>query len=122
MHKEKTPKQLKLNGELQRVFSEIFSEQDLFPGKKNIYVNVLEADISPDLKNIKILVDIFGIDAKTKLSIVGQLNSVIPHFKNEMNKKIKFKYMPNIKFILDDSVEKGININKVIEKGREDFE
>jgi len=121
MQKEKGQRQLKVSSDIQRAFSEIFSEQDLFSEKKGIFINVLGVDISPDLKNAKITLDIFGLSFEQKKNVLKQLNDALPHFRNEMSKKVKLKYIPTIKFFIDEGLDTGTKINKIIDKESRNF-
>lgn len=120
--KLKTPRQLKVSKDIKRAFAEIFKREGLFSNKKQIFINVLETDMSGDLKNAKILVDIFSTKPIDKTQIMKQLNENTPAFRNELAKSVRMKYVPKISFILDESIEKSIKIQKLIQKSGKEIE
>jgi ribosome-binding factor A len=120
--KIKSPRQLKISKDIKRAFADIFKREDLFSNKKQIFINVLDADMSTDLKNTKILIDIFSTTPIDKKQIIEQLNLNIPAFRNKLAKSIKIKYIPEISFALDKSIEKSIKIQKLINKSGKEIE
>ena len=55
----KSQRQLQIGETIKRIISEIFLRDDILtvPGS---YITILEADVSPDAKNARIYIDIFG--------------------------------------------------------------
>lgn len=95
----KSKKQLQLGETIKRAMSEIFLRDDVL-SLKGSYVTILEADASPDLKNVRIFIDIFG-NEKEHDKIINKLNEIAPHFRYELAKKLAVRMMPEISFILD---------------------
>ena len=97
--KPKSQRQLQLGETIKRTMSDIFLREDILtlPGS---YVTILEADVSPDAKNVKIYIDIFGNEEKHK-EITKQLNEAAPALKTLMSKKMFSRSVPQIRFILD---------------------
>jgi len=95
----KSQRQLQIGENIKRVMSEIFMRNDILtiPGG---YVTILEADVSPDAKNVKLFLDIFG-NEKIHNSIINQLNAAVPQFRHELSKKAVLRVVPDIKFVLD---------------------
>jgi len=122
VEKIKTPRQLKVSEDIKRTLADIFKRENLFSNKKQIFINVLDADMSADLKNAKILVDIFSTKPIDKQQIMEQLNINIPAFRNKLAKSIKIKYIPEISFVLDKSIEKSIEVQKLIKKSGKEIE
>lgn len=104
----KSQRQLQIGENIKRVMSEIFLRNDILtiPGS---YITILEADVSPDAKNVKIFLDIFGND-KIHDSIVAQLNSAAPQLRHELSKRVALRGTPDIKFILDKT---GANVRTI---------
>jgi ribosome-binding factor A len=119
--KIKSPRQLKVSKDIKRAFADIFKHEDLFSNKKQIFINVLDANMSADLKNAKIIIDIFSTNPIDKKQIVKQLNENVPTFRNELAKSIKMKYVPKISFVLDESIEKSIKMQRLIKESKKEF-
>lgn len=110
----KSQRQLQIGENIKRIMSEIFMREDILtvPGS---YITILEADVSPDAKNIKIFIDIFGNDAIHE-KIVDKLNEAAPHFRYQMAKKITLRTVPEITFILDKTQARAMSLEALIEE------
>lgn len=78
------------------------------------FVTITDVDISGDLKEAKIYTSVLGNDMDKQISM-EVLNHAIPFIKNQLNSKVELKFIPQLKFILDDSLEKTDRINQVIQ-------
>lgn len=108
----KSQRQLQIGETIKRVMSEIFLRDDILavPGS---LITVLEADVSPDAKNVKIYIDIFGNDAMHE-KIVEKLNEAAPHFRYQMAKKVMLRVVPEITFVLDRTEAKALSLEELI--------
>ncbi len=109
----KSQRQLQIGENIKRIISEIFLRGDVlsFPGS---ILTVLEADVSPDAKNIRIYLDIFG-NEKMHEQIVKSLNKAAPHFRYQMAKRITLRAVPEIIFILDKTEQKALNLEVILD-------
>ena len=108
---------LSAESRLQKVLSEIFTKSSFSFQNKQVFVNVVFIDLSPDLKNAKVVIDTFGLDKKDKIELVKQLNKgFIKQVRGIIASKIRMKYIPDIKFFIDESLEKAEKINNLIDK------
>ena len=55
----KSQRQLQIGENIKRIMSEIFLQKDFSVIMSNV-ITILEADVSPDAKNVKIFVDFLG--------------------------------------------------------------
>ncbi len=108
----KSQRQLQIGENIKRTMSEIFLRDDILtvPGS---YITILEADVSPDTKNVKIYIDIFGND-QIHGKIVDKLNEMAPHFRYELAKRIVLRVVPEISFILDKTQDKALGLEALI--------
>lgn len=102
---------------LQKVLSDVFTKSSFSFENKQVFVNVLFVDMSPDLKNAKVVIDTFGInDEKAKKELAKQLNkSFVKQIRGIIASKMRMKYIPEVRFYLDESMEKSIKINNLID-------
>ena len=56
----KSQRQLQIGENIKRIMSEIFLQEDFSVIMNNV-ITILEADVSPDAKNVKIFFDIFTL-------------------------------------------------------------
>ncbi len=116
---EKSQRQLQVNERIKRSVAQIFSNSGLST-IAGAYITVLEADISPDMKNCKIFIDIFGGDDK-KMAILDKLNEISPRIRMELGKDLTMRSNPNLKFILDESSQNAIDIDNLINQESKNF-
>lgn len=112
----KSQRQLQIGENIKRNMSEIFLRDDILtvPGS---HITVLEADVSPDAKNVKIYIDIFGND-KVHDMIVKKLNEMAPYFRSQMAKRVFSRVVPDIKFVLDKTQEKALGLEALMNEER----
>lgn len=115
----KSQRQLQIGETVKRNISEIFLRDDILsvPGS---YITILEADVSPDAKNARIYIDIFGND-KMHDKIVEKLNQMVPHFRYQLAKKITSRVVPEIKFILDKTSQNVTKIENLLASEAEKY-
>src|SRR3989338_1648810 len=110
----KSQRKLQIGENIKRLMSEIFLRDDILsvPGS---LITVLEADVSPDAKNVKIFIDIFGNESAHE-KITQALNNAAPHFRYELAKKVKLRIVPEIIFALDKTQRKAVELEALIDK------
>ena len=110
----KSQRQLQVGEQIKRIISEIFLREGLLTIMGN-YITILEADASPDIKNVRIYIDIFG-DTKNNKIILTKLNNAAPHFRHELGKRLTARNIPEISFVLDQTEEKAVKLEALLEK------
>lgn len=108
----KSQRQLQYGETVKRIIADIFLRGDVVNFSSG-YVTILEADVSPDMKNVKIFIDIFP-DHKNQKEIIKKLNDAAPHFRFQMAKKLASKSTPQLTFILDETGKNVANIENLI--------
>ena len=111
--REKSQKQLQVGEQIRREIANIFLRDDIFKNN-NFKVTVCEADISPDLKNVKIFLSVFGDIAEEKM--LKELNDNNYYFRKKLSQSLKLNNIPQIKFLLDKSSQNAIDIEFKIHK------
>ena len=76
--------------------------------------SVVKVEVTPDLKMCKAYISVLGTDEQKKDTIDG-LKSAQGFIKNRIAKVINLRNTPEIKFILDESIEYGVNMSKMID-------
>ena len=77
-------------------------------------ISVTDVKITPDQKYAKVYVSIFGKCNKNK--VLEALKKATGFIKMELGKRVRMKNMPAIIFELDDSMEYGAHMDKVIKE------
>lgn len=78
------------------------------------FVSITAVDLSPDLRNAKIYVSVFGSEKEKKASLAG-LRSAASFIKRELGRRLRLKYMPEMTILYDESIEKGAHISALID-------
>ncbi len=81
---------------------------------KDVMVTITEVETSLDLQQAKIRVSIMPFLKAEK--ILKVLNSQIFNIQKLLNKKLKMKIVPKIKFQLDESEEKTSRVEQLLRK------
>ena len=83
-------------------------------------VTVTDVVVTDDLRNAKIFISSYDVDRESSLK---GLQSAAAFIRSELGKRMRLKFMPEIIFRYDDTVERGANIMELlhqIEKERKD--
>ena len=106
-------KNLRINGEVQRVIAEAirFSKDP----RISPMTSVMETVVAPDLKTCKVWVSVMGSDEDRAETAEG-LKSAAGYIRSVVARELNMRYTPEIHFIVDDSIEYAINISKKIDE------
>jgi ribosome-binding factor A len=115
----KSQRQLQIGENIKRIMSEIFLQEDFSVIMNNV-ITIIEADVSPDAKNVKIFVDILGDSTKHK-QIFDKICAFAPHFRYELAKKINLRIIPEITFIHDQTFQNASAIEALISQEAQYF-
>lgn len=111
--KKKSKKQLQVGENFKRFISKLFQEEDSL-NFSQCHITVVEVDVSPDLKNIKIFINIFGNDDLND-QIIKYLNKQTAFFNRKIAQELLFRSIPNLVFINDDTTKKSARIYSLID-------
>lgn len=107
-------KNTRINGEVQRVLAEII-RSELKDPRIDPMTTVMEVEVAPDLKSAKAYISVLG-DKESQENTLAGLNSAMGFVRNQLAKRINLRNTPEIRFIMDQSVEYGINMSKLIDE------
>ncbi|MAZ80345.1 MAG: ribosome-binding factor A [Rickettsiales bacterium] len=110
--KIRSKKQLQVAENLKRYLSDFFHSNDILRFK-DVHITISEVDISPDLKNAKIYIALFGGEESREV-IVKALNKNTSFFKRNIAKSAILKNIPNLLFIADNLLQHSSRINDII--------
>ena len=112
-------KNTRINGEVQKVLAEII-RGELKDPRNNPMTTVMAVEVAPDLKSCKAYISVLG-DVQSQEDTLKGLNSAMGYIRTQLAKKINLRNTPEIKFIMDQSVEYGINMSKLIDEVNADL-
>jgi ribosome-binding factor A len=80
------------------------------------FVTVTDVEVADDLRNAKVFVSVYGSE---KTSTLKGLESASPFIRSELGKRMRMKFIPELLFRYDDSVERGAHINELLHEIQE---
>ena len=104
----------RINEEVRRVMSELIRTEIKDPRIAPM-TSVMDVEVAPDLKTCKAWISVLGNEEARKNTMAG-LRSAEGFIRMPLAKKVNLRNTPEITFILDESVEYGVNMSKKIEE------
>lgn len=80
------------------------------------FVTVTDVEISGDLRHAKIYVSPFGPDTATERATMEGLESAKGYIRTELGRRVRLRYTPEISFIIDKSIERGVRLTRLIDE------
>ncbi len=77
---------------------------------------ILKVDLSRDLKYAKVYISVMLEDENEKKAMLKALKGATGFIRRELGKKIIIRSMPELSFLLDDSIEYSVHINHLLEQ------
>lgn len=79
-------------------------------------ISVTQADVAPDLKTAKVYISIFDPDKVRREESFRILKDSAGFIRHELSKVLHLRTVPELAFILDESMEYGAKIDKIIQE------
>jgi ribosome-binding factor A len=86
------------------------------------FVTVVDVEIAEDLKNAKVFISVYGGNKDESLK---GLKSATPFIRSELGRRMRMKFIPELLFRYDSTIERGAHIMELLhsieeEKGKKD--
>jgi len=108
---------LRVGENVRHAISAILTRGDVQdPDLARASVTVSEVRVSPDLRNATVFVMPLGGDPELKITKALNRNSAF--IRGEMSKVVHMKYMPRLKFKLDESFDEASHIDALLRDPR----
>lgn len=104
----------RIGEELRRVISDIIRSKIKDPRIPEI-ISVTNVLVTNDLSFAKIFVEIMGTKEEQESALEG-LNSAKGFIKKEISSEVKLRQMPELIFILDETLDINLKMEKLIEE------
>lgn len=112
-------KNTRINEEVLRELSNIIRGEIKDP-RINSMTSVTAVDVAPDLKTCKVYISVLGDEESQKNTLAG-LRSAEGFIKGRLAKTINLRNTPELIFILDQSIEYGVRMTKMIDEVTKDL-
>ena len=78
-------------------------------------VSITDIEVSHDNSFAKVFYSVFGSDEQKEKSI-NIINQSVSKIRFEVGKRIRLRLTPELRFIQDNSIERGSRVNEILEK------
>ena len=112
-------KNTRINGEVQKELSNIIRGEIKDP-RINPLTSVVAVEVAPDLKTCKAYISVLG-DEKSQQDTIKGLKRAEGYIRTMLAKSINLRNTPQITFILDQSIEYGVKMSKMIDDVTKDI-
>ncbi|MGN8630940.1 30S ribosome-binding factor RbfA [Blautia sp. HCP3S3_G3] len=106
-------KNTRINGEVQKELSSIIRGEIKDP-RIHPMTSVMSVEVAPDLKTCKAYISVLGTQEAKENTIRG-LSSAEGYIRRQLARNLNLRNTPEIRFILDESIEYGVNMSKLID-------
>lgn len=106
-------KNIRVNGEVQKELSNIIRNEIKDP-RIHPMTSVVAVEVAPDLKTCKAYISVLG-DEKAQEDTKAGLKSAEGYIRRQLAGNLNLRITPQIRFILDQSIEYGVAMSKKIE-------
>ena len=117
--KKRGIKNTRVNTEVQRELSNII-RGGLKDPRVAAWTSVVAAEVAPDLKTCKAYISVLG-DEKAQEDTLAGLSSAVGYIRRELARNLNLRNTPEIRFVLDQSIEYGVNMSKRIDEVTKDL-
>ena len=112
-------KNTRINGEVQRELSNIIRGEIKDP-RINPLTSVVAVEVAPDLKTCKAYISVLG-DEESQAKTLAGLKSAEGFIRSKLAKTVNLRNTPEIRFVLDQSIEYGVKMSKMIDEVTKDI-
>ncbi|KAL9244960.1 hypothetical protein vseg_018673 [Gypsophila vaccaria] len=82
---------------------------------------ISDVEVSADLQVVKVYVSIFGDDRGREVALSG-LKAKAKYVRGKLGKRMKLRLTPEIRFVEDESIERGSRVIAILDKIKSDKE
>lgn len=107
-------KNTRVNAEVQHELADLIREGIKDP-RIHPMTSVTAVEVAPDLKTCRAYISVLG-DAEAKKNTIEGLKNAEGYIRRQLAKSINLRNTPEIRFILDESIEYGVTMSKLIDE------
>ncbi|MBQ4231897.1 MAG: 30S ribosome-binding factor RbfA [Lachnospiraceae bacterium] len=107
-------KNTRVSEEVRREMSKII-DQKLKDPRIHPMTTVVDCEVTPDLKFCKVYISVLGDESAKEETLAG-LKSSAGFARRELARTVNLRNTPEITFVLDTSIEYGVNMSKRLDE------
>lgn len=112
--RKNSSKNIRINSEVLRELSNII-RKDIKDPRINPMTSVVSVDVAPDLKTCKAYISVLGDEQSQKDTLAG-LVSAEGYIRRQLARTVNLRNTPEIKFVIDQSIEYGVKMSRLIDE------
>ncbi|KAL8060253.1 hypothetical protein ABFX02_02G012600 [Erythranthe guttata] len=82
---------------------------------------ISDVEVSTDLQVVKVYVSVFGDERGKEVALAG-LKSKAKYVRSELGKRMKLRITPEVRFLEDESIERGSRVIAILDKIKDENE
>lgn len=107
-------KSTRINSEVQKELSRIINHEIKDP-RIHPMTSVIDVIVTPDLKFCKAFISVLG-DKEAQDETLAGLRNAVGYIRKELARTVNLRNTPEITFVLDQSIEYGVEMSKKIDE------
>lgn len=108
-------RKLKVESLIQGIISQLILTQEIKDPRVSTFLSVKEVRVSNDLSSAKVYISSFQSEKSVEKAVTA-LNHAAGFIQGLLGKRMAVRVTPRLLFIADDSIQKGIELNKKIDE------
>jgi ribosome-binding factor A len=104
----------RINGLLRQEISQLLARELKDPRLSGV-VSITQVDTSADLRYARVFVSVFG-GRQEKETVLKGVSSAAGFMRRELRARLSLRHIPDLKFILDESMEEADHVLKLMEQ------
>lgn len=108
------PRVNRLSEEIKKIISHLI-HNELRDPRIATMTSVVDVEVTKDLRYAYVFVSVFG-DQEVQIATMEALKSSSGFVRREVGQRVKARYIPEIVFKLDKSIERGFEIQSVLNR------
>lgn len=106
----------RVNSELQKKISQVIAEDIKDPRLGSALIGVTKVYTTPDLKYAKVYLSVYAASDEERTEAFHTVCRSAAFIRARLKDELNIRLLPELKFLLDDSVDYSIKIDGLIEK------
>ena len=107
-------KNVRINSEVKKELAELIRDGVKDP-RVSPFTSVTDVEVATDLKTAKVYISVLG-DEEKKQSTLDGLKSAMPYLRSQLARTVNLRITPELRFLLDNSIEYGMRMSELIDE------
>jgi ribosome-binding factor A len=110
----------RINEEIKKELAQIVSHEIKDPRVSDSMISIVAVETTNDLKTAKVFISV--LQDNKKEDVINGLNAAQGFIRKEIARRVNLRNTPELLFKLDESIEYGMHMSKIIQEVMKDSE